>query len=107
MPDFVQTEIKQIDDQLRLLKDEASRLEAARAALAEVSERVQVPAENLVSPDLVRRLCWDWEGGGEQAVDAFLRAGQARPWQRRLVVEALARALQPPADAEGSAQDSE
>ena len=33
MPDFVQTEIKAIDDQLRLLKDEASRLEAARAAL--------------------------------------------------------------------------
>jgi len=33
MPDFVQTEIKAIEDQLRVLKDEASRLEAARAAL--------------------------------------------------------------------------
>ena len=33
MPDFVQTAIKEIDDQLRVLKDEASRLEAARAAL--------------------------------------------------------------------------
>ena len=33
MPDFVQTEIKAIDDQLRILKDEASRLAAARAAL--------------------------------------------------------------------------
>src|SRR5436305_1085006 len=33
MPDFVQTEIRAIEDQLRILKDEASRLAAARAAL--------------------------------------------------------------------------
>ena len=33
MPDFVQTAVKEIEDQLRVLKDEASRLEAARAAL--------------------------------------------------------------------------
>ncbi len=80
----------------------AARLEAARAALAEVSERVHVPAENLVSPDLVRRLCWDWEGAPDplEAVDGFLRAGQARTWQRELVDPVLARALQPPADAD-------
>ncbi|MEY8017038.1 HRDC domain-containing protein [Mycobacterium servetii] len=77
----------------------AARLEAARAALAEVSQRVDVPTENLVSPDLVRRLCWDWEtpGGAAdavEAVDAFLRAGQARTWQRELVVAVLARAVQ-------------
>jgi ribonuclease D len=83
----------------------AARLEAARAALGEVSERVHVPTENLVAPDLVRRLCWDWEavkGSAEpdEAVDAFLRAGQARSWQRQLVDPPLARALQPPDDAE-------
>ncbi len=39
----------------------AARLEAARAGLAELSQRVSVPAENLVSPDIVRRLCWDWQ----------------------------------------------
>jgi predicted ArsR family transcriptional regulator len=33
MPDFVQTEIRAIDDQLRILKDEASRLEAARVVV--------------------------------------------------------------------------
>ncbi|MBW0014828.1 ribonuclease D [Mycobacterium sp.] len=80
----------------------AARLEAARAALAEVSERVHVPTENLVSPDLVRRLCWDWPGGPdpEKAVDDFLRAGQARAWQRELVDPVLAGALQPPAGAD-------
>ncbi|ORV07893.1 HRDC domain-containing protein [Mycobacterium celatum] len=71
----------------------AARLEAARTALAEVAQRVSVPMENLISPDLVRRLCWDWEGGGEAAVDEFLRAGQARAWQRELVVPVLAAAL--------------
>ncbi len=71
----------------------AARLDGARAALRELSQRVSVPTENLVSPDLVRRLCWDWEGGGEQAIDEFLAAGQARSWQRRLVVPVLVAAL--------------
>ena len=73
----------------------AARLEAVRAALAEVSKRVDVPTENLVSPDLVRRLCWDWGPPPDpvEAVDAFLRAGQARAWQRDLVVPVLGAAL--------------
>ena len=76
----------------------AARLDAARSALSEVSERVNVPTENLVSPDLVRRLCWDWQGAPDpvEAVEAFLRTGQARPWQRELVDPVLARALQTP-----------
>ena len=39
----------------------AARLEAARTALTELSAPVTVPTENLLSPDLVRRLCWDWQ----------------------------------------------
>lgn len=76
----------------------AARLEAARTALAKVSQRVEVPAENLLSPELVRRLCWEWETPSEpvSAVDEYLRAGQARPWQRELVVTSLARALTEP-----------
>ena len=46
MSDFVQTEIKAIDDQLRILKDEASRLEAARAALTGRPRRRGRPATN-------------------------------------------------------------
>ncbi len=94
----------------------AARLEAARAALAEVSQHVGVPTENLTSPDLVRRLCWDWEttrnGSADpaEAIDEFLRAGEARTWQRGLVVPVLARALQPPqgdAEIDGSAENAE
>jgi ribonuclease D len=77
----------------------AARLDAARAALAELSQRVGVPTENLLSPDLLRRLCWDWpgRGGGADenagAVENFLRDGGARAWQRALVVPVLAEAL--------------
>src|SRR6201995_3802018 len=89
----------------------AARLDASRAALRELSEQVTVPSENLVTPDLVRRLCWDWEaaddtaapvekvlvgGEGKNRERGFLAAGQARNWQRALVVPVLAAALQPP-----------
>lgn len=79
--------------------DAAARLEAARAALAGLSGRVAIPTENLIAPDLVRRLCWEWEalatrGNDPIAVtDEFLRAGHARSWQRELVVTALATAV--------------
>ena len=46
MPDFVQTAVKEIDDQLRVLRDEASRLEAARAALTGGTRRRGRPASN-------------------------------------------------------------
>ena len=71
----------------------AARLEAARAALSDLSARVSVPTENLVSPELVRRLCWDWQGG---SVDDFLRDAGARSWQRELVVPVLTPAMPPP-----------
>lgn len=76
----------------------AARLEAARTGLAELSQRVSVPAENIVSPDVVRRLMWDWQPVEDvrAAVDEFLREAQVRPWQRQLVVPVLTEALTPP-----------
>lgn len=75
----------------------ADRLTAERAAMTELSERVRVPVENLLTPDLVRRLVWDWTPGPAEAaearVDAVLVAGGARPWQRQLTVPVLAAAL--------------
>jgi DNA-binding MarR family transcriptional regulator len=46
LPDFIQTAVKDIDDQLRALKDETSRLEAARAALAGPTVRRGRPSSN-------------------------------------------------------------
>src|SRR6201996_8372702 len=82
---------------LKRRPEAAARLDAARTALRELSQRVSVPTENLVSPDLVRRVCWDWEGADDPttAIDEFLAAGQARGWQRELVDPVLAAALKP------------
>ncbi len=83
----------------------AARLEAARAALSGLSAELRVPAENLLSPELVRRLCWEWSGGGAAAVDAALAAGGARQWQRELVGPALTRALTAAPPAPGGEQN--
>ena len=79
----------------------AARLQAARDGLAVLSEEVHVPTENLVLPDLVRRLCWDWQGGDVEVIDAFLCDGGARAWQRELVDPVLAKALTQDAEREG------
>lgn len=76
----------------------AVRLEAARAELVALAQQVSVPVENLLSPEIVRRLCWDWQPADDPAaaVDAFLVDSAARQWQRELTVAALARALATP-----------
>ncbi len=73
----------------------AARLEAARAGLAELSQRVSVPAENLITPEVVRRLCWDWHPVGDvaTAVEEFLVKANVRLWQRELTVPVLTVAL--------------
>jgi len=93
----------------------AARLEAARAALSELSEKVSVPTENILSPELVRRLCWDWQSADDSeesavcqpaiegpdvaaAIDKFLRDGGARQWQRDIAIPVLAKALAPQGD---------
>lgn len=77
----------------------AARLEAARAGLSALSQRVSVPSENLVNPEVVRRLCWDWQPVTDiaAAVEEFLVAAAVRPWQRDLVVPVLTAALAPSA----------
>ncbi|ART70725.1 ribonuclease D [Mycobacterium dioxanotrophicus] len=73
----------------------AARLEAARAGLTDLSARVSVPAENLITPEVVRRLCWDWQPVSDvaTAVEEFLVEAQVRPWQRELTVPILTAAL--------------
>lgn len=80
--------------------DAAERLAAVRAAMTELSEKVSVPVENLLMPDVLRRLVWDWTplapAEARVAIDAKLIEGRARTWQRELVVPVLADALTPP-----------
>ena len=72
----------------------AARLTAARAALAATSERINMPVENMLSPDLVRRTMWTPPAGED--IQAALRAGGAREWQIELTADDLRGALDAP-----------
>lgn len=72
----------------------AARLAAARAVVTELSTEHDVPIENLVQPELLRRLCWTPPVPLDQdAVSAFLTSGGARPWQVELVSGPVTAAL--------------
>lgn len=74
--------------------DAAARLSAARAALQELSKAHRVPVENILLPDLVRRMCWQPpEERRTESVAEVLRENGARPWQIELTAEFLAEAL--------------
>jgi ribonuclease D len=75
----------------------AGRLERARAAMAVLSAEHTIPVENLLVPDLVRRLCWEPpDPATPDSVAARLAEGLARPWQIGLAAAALATAMAVP-----------
>lgn len=72
----------------------AARLSAARAGVSALAERLNMPQENLITPDTVRRVCWE----PPKVVDAgsvgdALAGHGARPWQVELVAPVLVSAL--------------
>ncbi len=72
----------------------ARRLAAARELVAELSEELSVPVENLLQPDALRRLCWTPpEPAGADEIAEFLQGRAARPWQVDLLAPRLAAAF--------------
>lgn len=59
-----------------------------------LAERLGMPAENLITPDTVRRVCWEPPAvAGEESVAAALTALGARAWQVEQVTPVLVAAL--------------
>ncbi|MPY77501.1 MAG: ribonuclease D [Actinophytocola sp.] len=74
--------------------DAAARLSAARTGLTELAEQLRLPVENLLLPDLVRRLCWEPPADvSPDALAAELAARGARPWQVEQTAGLLSAAL--------------
>ncbi|MEU2790802.1 ribonuclease D [Streptomyces sp. NPDC007100] len=72
----------------------AARLSAARAAVTALAEDLNLPQENLITPDTVRRLCWEPPTEPtEETVAAVLAGHGARPWQIDQVAPILTEAL--------------
>ena len=74
-----------------------ARLETVREGVAQLSELLSIPVENLMTPELVRRACWCEPLDSEAAYNELLEAGGARKWQRDLILPIVyaARKAQP------------
>jgi len=73
-------------------------LSHARAAIELIAEENQIPVENLITPEHVRRVCWKPPVGATSTlsvseVESALSELGARQWQIELVAPALAAAL--------------
>jgi ribonuclease D len=72
----------------------AARLTAVRDALQAIAEQYELPTENLITPDHLRRLAWRPPSPvTEESVDEVLAGLGTRPWQRELTVAAITKAL--------------
>jgi ribonuclease D len=73
----------------------ARRLGRCREAVRQVAKEHDLPQENLLLPDVVRRLAWQPppEPRSPENVAAMIAAAGARPWQVELTSAALADAL--------------
>ncbi len=73
-------------------------LSHARATIEAKAEELSIPPENLISPDLVRRLCWNSPEGATMKLDidgvisSLIEQG-ARHWQAGIVGPLIAAAL--------------
>ena len=72
----------------------AARLAAARSVASEIAEASKLPVENLLSPDVLRRLSWDPpEPSDPVTVGAALASYGARAWQVELTAGPIAEAF--------------
>ncbi|MGW1209859.1 HRDC domain-containing protein [Streptomyces sp. NPDC002499] len=72
----------------------AARLSAARAAVSALAEQLGMPQENLITPDTVRRVCWEPPKVVDvESVGGALAGHGARPWQVEQVAPVLVAAL--------------
>jgi ribonuclease D len=78
--------------------DKYAPLTHARAAIESRAQELSIPLENLITPDYIRRLCWEPPQGAteilsEGAVREKLVSLGARPWQIDIVAPLIAPAL--------------
>ncbi|MEJ6507214.1 MAG: HRDC domain-containing protein [Microbacteriaceae bacterium] len=71
-----------------------ARFQAAKEALALVSEEHNIPSENLLTPDYLRRVCWEPPADvTEESIAHALESRGARAWQISLVAKPLTEAF--------------
>src|SRR5690242_17762403 len=86
----------------------AARLNTARAAVTELAESRNVPVENLLTPDYMRRLLWSPPKVSDAELDGAV-AGEladlgARQWQIDLMTPLICHAIRNPGTAEDTGE---
>jgi len=81
----------------------AARLAAARHAINEASQTLQIPPENILQPDILRQIIWS----APEDVNQALAIAGARPWQRDLTAAMLAQAIAAHPGTPGEPDDSD
>ena len=72
----------------------AARWDAVRPAVLERASELELPVENLISPDALRRLLWTPPAEvSAETIEAALAAESVRPWQRELLVPLIVERL--------------
>ena len=71
-----------------------TRLKSVRTALTELAEKLNLPIENLITPDYVRQLCWEppTQVSAESVAESLKSLG-ARNWQVAECSPVIAKAL--------------
>jgi ribonuclease D len=84
-----------------------ARLKAAREAVGTLSEELNIPLENLLTPDTLRRVAWTPpEPLSESGVRDALAGLGARPWQIDASAQLILNAFVDPGQASGEAEES-
>jgi ribonuclease D len=70
-------------------------LSHARFRLAEAAADRELPVENLLTPEFMRKICWNYGGGAATVADisSDLASWGARPWQIEITAPLLSAAL--------------
>ncbi|WP_442575687.1 HRDC domain-containing protein [Microbacterium sp. F51-2R] len=81
-----------------------ARLKRARPVIEEVASQLEMPVENLLTPELLRRVAWaPPEPLDAASVGQALAELGARPWQieqtAQVIVDAFVESVQPPSEA--------
>ncbi len=69
------------------------RLEHAKEAVAELATVMNLPVENLLTPDTLRRVCWQPIAEDAESIARQLTELGARPWQVEAVADVIAHAF--------------
>jgi ribonuclease D len=80
-----------------------ARLKSVRTALTALAEELNMPIENLITPDFVRQVCWEPPvPATPEAVASLLGQLGARDWQIEKCAEVISTALENSGTAEAT-----